>query len=143
MEQLFEKLGIIVLRTPENIYTKEEMRAETQQGGKVVYIKWAYWSESFPEHHAGTLICEKPSLFTERKDILGSDDYSEIERNDIVFYAVKHLSVLIDYCRENGIDFVDCTIGAIEDVLDDFEFAAWSGEEDVQNIRDYIWGMSD
>ena len=145
MEQLriFVKEGIIVLSAQENVYTREKVESETGQVEKVVCINWAYWTQSFPEHHAGTLICEKPSLITETKDILGSEDYIEARRSDIIFYTVTHLSVLIDCCRKNDIDFVDATLGSIEYVLSQqARFAVWDSEKYVKNIRDYIWGIS-
>jgi hypothetical protein len=143
MKQIFKKEGIIVLSTKENVYTREKEGEEMGEVEKVVCIKWAYWTESFPKHHAGTLICESPSLLAETTNILRSDSCIEFTRRDIIFYAVRHLSVLIDCCRENDIHFVDCTLGFIEDILSDAEFAVWDNEELVKNIRDYIWGMSD
>ena len=142
MKQIFKKEGIIVLSTKENVYTREKEGEETGEVEKVVCIKWAYWTQSFPEHHAGTLICESPSLLTETNNILKSDDYIETTSRDIIFYAVRHLSVLIDCCREKDIDFVDTTLGFIEHTLGDARFAVWDNEEYVKNIRDYIWGMS-
>jgi hypothetical protein len=145
MEQLpiFEEADIIVLSTKENVYTREKVVEGMREVENAVCIKWGYWTESFPKHHAEILICESPSLLAETTNILKSDSCIEFTRRDIIFYAVRHLSVLIDCCRENDIDFVDCTLGFIEETLRDAGFAVWDNEELVKNIRDYIWVISD
>ncbi|MCK4355024.1 hypothetical protein KAW43_01565 [Candidatus Parcubacteria bacterium] len=141
-KKIFKKKGIEVRVARGSIHTLETIKAGTEGigvGEKVISLNWGKNSH---ERQGRTIVCEKPSLSIERKDILSPGNTFEIASDDIIYYLVRHLSVLIDCCKEKNFSFIDSTFGRMEEILEETRFIVAIKDADTRNIISFLWGTS-